>query len=161
MLIEAEELARKDELTAGELKSFFYLIFDSILEGPEDREDENPKLPSQERPAISFEGDWRLDAAREFAFITILDGLNDDYESGEILRLSSRDDGTFLWDVGANNSFYSEFLGKRVYTGRPESGYGDEPLTDKNHAKAAKLVWEAFTQSASYAELRPQEATQH
>lgn len=141
----AEELAEKEEITPEEFKEFVYHIWD--LEPTEDGEDKfngELVLPGPDNPQVTM----IIGAPNEnYAEVDFNDGLGE--YTGEAIKLKV-EDGKVNWHTGTLQSFYSEFLGKRVLS---DAAYdngpvlANEPLTPAELHKAATKIFDSYKQS--------------
>ncbi len=142
-----EELAEKDELTARELKEFVFLIHDKTQadQGEEISYEERMFLPSSKDPKIIFSVSDRK--YLRGVYISLVEKDRDSgHLTGEMFLLQEVQSPE--WYVGVRDSAYFEFLGRRapldIYPLGINIAFARDPLTDQEHAKLVKLVYEAY-----------------
>lgn len=144
MLTRMQDIARRDEISAGELEEVGWLILDRDADEVYDSEDGfggQMLLPSRDKPEIALES-----AARgRYFYITILDGIDLNRETGEKIILDQdKKRGSLRWRVGIFNSMYSEFLGRRVEVDAGDYVMAIDSLSPGEHATLARRVVQAY-----------------
>ncbi len=149
-----EDLAKRDSLSARELKEFVFLIYDKVQYDEGETTvvyDQQMFLPSREAPKIimSVSGPKYLRGI----YITLAEEVNTENPNrptGEMIVLE--DAVRVEWRVGIHDSAPSDFLGRRIAfdTFNLSGGgilFARDPLTNEEHARVAKTIHQPYLDS--------------
>ena len=143
MLARMQEIASSYQISAKVLEEVGWLILERDAQEEWDKFDGNDMfdgdmlLPERGEPRISLGPAMRGDHFN----ITILDGIDRNASSGEIVRLSEDEKrGGLRWRVGIFDTIYSETLGRRIQIEARDIVMAVDPLSLAEHAILAKRL---------------------
>jgi len=143
-----DELAGKDALSPEELKEFVYLIWDVAEDGVSAGYYAGGELslPNRGQRTILIKPG---EPEENWADVVLLDGLDDDLGSGELVCLDTVG-GRLQWRMGIFWSYYSQFLDRTVLLDTiniDEPVLSRTPLSPEECSRVAKTVYKAHKQS--------------